>query len=334
MIIKFLRKNIGTIIAFLGFMLLCIATFGDLGEFMSDKYWENVLTNITSITFLAVSLSMIQVSIKQGLAEQALQNGLNTENTTNKYNEHKAIIKKNTEKMIFLPYFLEIYNKRHTTLKKREFLVDNNFTSENSLLNSKRRKLIKRYNDIKVIMTARSIKWATTDIVYNKYGQIATLQEHRTKRITRAIFSSLMFMIGVTLLTKGLFFDESGEPIWQKVVKLLTYIVSIAIGSIFSIIKEYEKGAFGVPNDLDELNQIWNEFTTWEVPDWVKAEIDVLNEKEVYNGQESSNIDSGANIQKEQKETQIIFDAEPGDIIPITDTCDNILCIDDREFDR
>lgn len=65
MIIKFLRKNIGTIIAFLGFMLLCIATFGDLGKFMTDKYWENVLTNITSISFLAVSLSMIQVSIKQ-----------------------------------------------------------------------------------------------------------------------------------------------------------------------------------------------------------------------------------------------------------------------------
>ncbi len=334
MIIKFLRKNIGTIIAFLGFMLLCIATFGDLGEFMTDKYWENVLTNITSISFLAVSLSMIQVSIKQGLAEQALQNGLNTENTTNKYNEHKAIIKKNTEKMIFLPYFLEIYNKRHTTLKKREFLVDNNFTSENSLLNSKKRKLIKRYNDIKVIITARSIKWATTDIVYNKYGQIATLQEHRTKRITRAIFSSVMFMIGVTLLTKGLFFDESGEPIWQKIIKLLTYIISIAIGSIFSIIKEYEKGAFGVPNDLDELNQIWNEFTTWEVQDWVKAEIDVLNEKEVYNGQEKTNLDSGADIQKEQKETQIIFDAEPGDIIPIIDASNSVLCIDDREFDR
>lgn len=301
---------------------------------MTDKYWENVLTNITSISFLAVSLSLIQVSIKQGLAEQALQNGLNTENTTNKYNEHKAIIKKNTEKMIFLPYFLEIYNKRHTTLKKREFLVDNNFTSENSLLNSKKRKLIKMYNDIKVIMTARSIKWSTTDIVYNKYGQIATLQEHRAKRISRAILSSIMFMIGVTLLTKGLFFDESGEPIWQKIIKLLTYIISIAIGSIFSIIKEYEKGAFGVPNDLDELNQIWNEFTTWEIPDWVKAEIDVLNEKEVYNGQESSNIDSGANIQKEQKETQIIFDAEPGDIIPITNASNSVLCIDDREFDR
>lgn len=334
MIIKFLRRNIGTIIAFLGFMLLCIVTFGDLGEFMTDKYWENVITNITSISFLAVSLSTIQVSIKQGLAEQALQKGLNTENTTNKYNEHKNIIKKNTEKIIFLPYFLEIYNKRHTTIKKREFLVDNNFTSEKSLLNSKRKKLIKKYYDIKVIMTARSIKWLTTDIVYNKYGQITTLQEHRAKRISRAILSSIMFMIGVTLLTKGLFFDMSGEPIWQKIIKLLTYIISIAIGSIFSIIKEYEKGAFGVPDDLDELNQIWNEFTTWEVPNWVKAEVDVLNEKEVYNVQESSNIDSGANIQKEQKETQIIFDAESGDIIPITDASNSVLCIDDREFDR
>ena len=62
-----------------------------------------------------------------------------------------------------------------------------------------------------------------------------------------------------------------------------------------------------MPNDLDELNQIWNEFTTWEVPSWVKVEIDVLNEKEVYNGQESSNIDSGANIQKGTKKKNRLF---------------------------
>ena len=31
MIIKKLRKNIGTVIAALGFLLLCVVTFGDLG---------------------------------------------------------------------------------------------------------------------------------------------------------------------------------------------------------------------------------------------------------------------------------------------------------------
>ena len=55
----------------------------------------------------------------------------------------------------------------------------------------------------------------------------------------------------------------------EKVVKLTTYVISIAIGSFFSIIKEYEKGAFGVPNDLDEINEIWTEFGKWEVPQWV-----------------------------------------------------------------
>ena len=37
-----LRKNIGTIIAILGFVLLCIMTFGDLGELASEAYWRNV----------------------------------------------------------------------------------------------------------------------------------------------------------------------------------------------------------------------------------------------------------------------------------------------------
>jgi hypothetical protein len=91
-IIKAFRKNIGTIIACLGFMLLCIITFGDLGEFMTETYWKNVKDNFASIGFLSVALTLIQVSIKQGLAEQALQSGLNTDNTAKKYYEHKTLI--------------------------------------------------------------------------------------------------------------------------------------------------------------------------------------------------------------------------------------------------
>ena len=90
---------------------------GDLGEFLTDAYWQNVLSNITSIGFLSVALTLIQVAIKQGLAEQALQAGLNTPDTTKKMLDHKKVISDNRERIIYLPYFLGIYNKRHT-LKK------------------------------------------------------------------------------------------------------------------------------------------------------------------------------------------------------------------------
>lgn len=303
MIIKKLRKNIGTVIAALGFLLLCIATFGNLGEFMTDVYWENVKNNITSIGFLAVALMLIQVSIKQGLAEQALQSGLNTDTTTEKYKAHKELIAKNAERMIYLPYFLQIYNKLNTALKKREFLIDNNFSSERMLINSGKKLLIKKYNNIKILITAGRIKWTTTDIIYNKYGQIITLQEHRAKRIGYAVGTSLLFMVGMTLLTRGLFFDSSTEPMWQKFVKLATYILSIGVSSVFSIIKEYEKGAFGVPNDLDEINEIWTEFTKWEIPDWVLEEVKKLNnEKEVNDETDTKTAINGrTDIQEKQE---------------------------------
>ena len=44
-------------------------------------------------------------------------------------NNHKAIIKANNDKQIYLPYFLQIYNKKHTKLRKQEYLVNNNYSS-------------------------------------------------------------------------------------------------------------------------------------------------------------------------------------------------------------
>ena len=173
--VNLLRKNIGTIIAILGFALLCIVTFGDLGEILAEEYWLNVRNNLTSIGFMTIGLTLIQVSIKQGLAEQALQRGLNTERTTEKYEEHKIIIKANNDKLIYLPYFLQIYNKRHTKLKKQEFLINNNFTAESLLYASGKKNLIRKYERIRVNVTAGSIKWSTVDIVYNKEGRIITL---------------------------------------------------------------------------------------------------------------------------------------------------------------
>ena len=109
MFIKILRNNIGTIIAACGFVLLTILTFGDLGNIMTDQYWQNVKENLTSIGLVSISLTLIQVAIKQGLAEQALQKGLNTDKASIAYIEHRDLIKDCTDKMVFLPYFLQSY---------------------------------------------------------------------------------------------------------------------------------------------------------------------------------------------------------------------------------
>ena len=302
-ITNILRKNIGTIVAVFGSILLCIMTFGNLGEIASKAYWNNVSNNLTSIGFMSLGLTLVQVSIKQGLAEQALQRGLNTERTAQKYEEHRAIIKGCTERMLYLPYFLQIYNKRHTQLRKQEFLVNNGYTTENSLLKSHNKRLISRYRKILTHITASDIKWSTVEVLYNKFGRIITLEEYRAKRIRTAIWVSFVCMIGLTFLTGGLFFAPATEPFWQKVVKLFTYIISIAMGVIFSVVKEYEKGAFGVPNELDEINQIWLEFQTWQVPEWIINDIKQLNEEAEHR---EENTNKRANLSEKQEESETI----------------------------
>lgn len=336
--INVLRKNIGTVIAAFGFALLCILTFGDLGEIMTDAYWENVKNNLTSIGFMSVALTMIQVSIKQGLAEQALQRGLNTEKTATMYKLHKDIIKENNDRMIYLPYFLQSYNERHTKIKKQEFLVNNNFSSEQSLMKSGKKKLINKYLKLRISVTASRIKWATTDVVYNKKGQIQTLAEHRSKRAIHGIIMSLIFMLGMTLLARGLFFQESTTPIWQKFVQLLGYIVVIAITSVLAIIKEYEKGAFGVPNDLEDINEIWREFKTWTIPEHIIEEVKEIDKpKEVKHERvetktegtkRKEGVDGRTDIQAEQEKGKDIQYIEPGSTIPISRSDGDILLSD------
>ena len=305
-----LRKNIGTIVAGLGFVLLCIVTFGDLGELFGDKYWENVRQNFAGITFVSIGLTFIHTTIRQGVAEQALQKGLNSERTTQKYEEHREIIKRNNDRQIYLPYFLQMYNRKHTKLRKQEYLVNNNYCSEKSLRMSGKRKLIDGYERIGVHLTVSSIKWSTVDVIYDKKGRIVTLDEYRKHRTQRAVVSSCLTMIGTTFVTGGLFFSPSGEPFWQKLVKLFTYCLAIAITVIFTVIKEYEKGAFGVPNDLDEINQIWHEFENWEVPAWVIKEIEELNKDEEEVGidepveETERTVERRTDIQKEQEEGQ------------------------------
>ena len=278
---SWLRKNVGLIVSSVGLALLVILTFGDMGELFTDIYWQNVGGNISSIGAMTVGLVMIQVTIKQGISEQALSKGLNTEHTKQKYHEHREIIVKNREKSIYLPYFLQIRNKRETRRRKQEYLIDNNFTSEKMLMLSNNKKLIKGYQKICTNITADSIKWSTTEIIYNKNGRIEKLDVYRKKRALKAIISGIIMMFATTLVTGGLFLDVADMPLWQKVVKLFTYLIVIFITVVFDIGKNYEKGAFGVPNELDEINGIWKEFELWEVPQWAINEVENQNNEEI-----------------------------------------------------
>lgn len=329
-----LRKNVGTIVACLGFVLLCVVTFGDLGEVFSEQYWRNVRENLLGISFVSIGLTFIQMSIRQGVAEQALRKGLNTEHTAQKYEEHRAIIAKNNDKQMYLPYFLQMYNKKHTKLRKQEYLVNNNYCSAQTLYACGTKKLIRGYERIRVHITAASIKWSTVDVVYDKNNRIITLDEYRKRRMTKGLLSSFGTMIGTTFLTGGLFFTPSGEPLWQKFVKLFTYCVSIAISAIFAVVKEYEKGAFGVPNDLDEINQIWHEFELWEVPEWVQKEVEELNDEEVATNERETDeraTDSGTTVQEKQGSGEDICYSGPGDLVLLSFADNNLLLSDGEE---
>ena len=333
-----LRKNIGTIVACLGFVLLCIVTFGDLGEIFSEAYWESVRQNLLGISFVSIGLTFIQTSIRQGVAEQALQKGLNTERTTQKYEEHRAIIKANNDKQIYLPYFLQIYNKKHTKLRKQEYLVNNNYSSVKTLYATGKQRLINGYEKIRVHITVPSIKWSTIDVIYDKNSRIITLDEYRKQRAKKSLISSFIAMIGTTFVAGGLFFSPSDESLWQKFVKLFTYCLAIGISVIFTVVKEYEKGAFGVPNDLDEINQIWHEFEIWEIPEWVINEVEELNKEEEVTTKEQGKegqrtVDSGTNIQEKQDEGESVYDFSTGGLVPVSFT-DNTVLLPDGEKQR
>lgn len=327
-----IRKNIGSIVAFLGFMLLCIVTFGDLGEIFVEDYWKNVRENFLGISYISIGLTVIQIAIRQGIAEQALQKGLNSEQTARKYAEHREIITRLTDKQIYLPYFLQIYNKKHTRLRKQEYLVNNNYTSTKALYLSGNKKLIKGYERVLVHITPQSIKWSTVTVVYDKHHRIVTLNEYRKRRIAGAFLSSLVMMIGTTFITGGLFFSPGTEPLWQKFVKLFTYCVVIGLGVIFTVVKEYEKGAFGVPNELDEINQIWREFEIWEVPQRIIDEVEELNKEEVITDEsKESRVDGGTDISEEQSEGEDFCHSDSDIVVSVSSTDAPVLLPDGEE---
>lgn len=309
-ITKWLRKNIGLIVSIIGVVLLVILTFGDMGELFTEKYWENVGGNLSSISALTIGLVMIQTTIKQGVSEQALSAGLNKDDTQKKYTEHKTIRKDCREKEIYLPYFLDIRNKRETRRRKREFLVDNNFTSEKKLFESGNQKLIKKYNQIQINITADSIKWSTTEIVFKKNGQIEKLDTYRKKRAVKGFLTGVAWMLGATLITGGLFLDTAEIPFVQKVIKLFSYFLTIAFSVVFDICKNYEKGAFGVPNELEEVNGIWEEFKQWQVPEWVEKDVEMNNMPEDLEDEKS-------------KQTEKVEEETPKEDIEIEGPCED-----------
>lgn len=332
MLIRFFRRNIGIIIAFIGFILLVILTFGDISEINSIEYWQNVWHNLTAIGIMSFSLTLIQVVIKQGIAEQALQKGLNTERAAKAYEEHRKLIDSAQEKMMYLPYFLQIYNNRHTLLRKQDFLTSNGFSSEKFLYLSKNKKLIRKYKKIRTLVTNGDIKWATTEIVYTKQGRIETLKEYKTKRLIKGLISSIIVIVATVFITDGLFFTASDVPMWQKFVKLLSYVLTIAVSSMLTISREYEKGAFGIPNELEEINEIWKEFKSWPVPESVIKEVEDINTLEVDNGQKE--VDDDRRIVQEKQEK--VEDIEKGcsDSLLVNDCVDtNILNTNVQKLD-
>lgn len=337
--IRWLRKNVGVLVAAFGFLLLCILTFGDLGDFMTEQYWLNVKENLMAISYMTVALTLIQTVIKQGVGEQALQRGLNTENASRKYEEHRKLLQECTDKLAYVPYFLQIYNDRHTALRKREFLVNNNYTSEKNLYASGCKHLIRKYERIHTHITLSSIKWATTEIVYDKRGRIVSLGAYKRKQLLWGIVWSLLLMVATAFLTKGLFFEaDTTVPLWQKFVKLLTYVVTIALGSVLTIVKNFEKGAFSVPNELDDINSIWREFKSWDVPEWVRKEVDEQNEypKEVTNGaadEKGKDTADGRAVIQEEQTTGESADVHVSDrVLDIHSSDDPVLLSRDTQF--
>lgn len=347
--IRFLRNNIGTITACLGMILLVILTYGEIGELFTEQYWKNVGGNLTSIGALAIGLSLTQWAIKQGITEQALQTGLNKKRfltiidndgaekiktddkgnplidplcTPAKYEEHRELLLKNREREVYLVYFLAIYNKLETERRKLEFLVENKFSSEKALYayrprwwQFKNKRFIKQYRKIRTNITCDSLKWSTTEIQYDKAGKIRKLDWFRRKRAMRGLIFSALTMIGVAFIAGGLFTDMAEISLWQKTVKLFTYIFVMALTVIFGIIKNYEKGAFGVANELTEVNNLWYEFSKWTPTEEVERKVKILR-GEI--SEEPETIDERTDIQEQPKESKIVENVGTDNIIPVT----------------
>jgi hypothetical protein len=315
--LKWTRKNIGAIAAFIGFTILTIMTFGDIAKILTEEYWHNVWKNITGISAISIGLVFVQYTIKQGISEQALSIGLNTENTMKMYALHNEIVKRNVDRSLYLPYFLDEYNRRETKRRRQQFLVDNHFKSEAQLYKSGNKKLIRLYNEIHTCIKESKIKWSSTEIVYKKDGNIETLPEYRARRARAGIVMAFFGLFGAALIATGISAESMATSIGSKLIQLGFYVLMIFATVIFDVGKNYEKGAFGIPNELETINGIWLEFERWTPPQWVIDEIEresktpfgneqgsdaAIIEEVKIDEQEETTVDAAADIQAECEE--------------------------------
>ncbi len=347
---KVLKNNIGSITATIGLVLLVILTYGNLAEINTIEYWQNVTKNIAGIGLLSIGLSMTQLTIKQGVAEQALRSGLNkklylkkvdsqgndipildAENrrildpacTPARFNEHYALLEKCRTRDKFLPFYLAEYNRRETIRRKEDFLLENEFKDRNGLPSEealleikfkwwqiKNKLLKKKYLRIRTNITADNLKWSTTDIEYDEQGNIRKLSYHRRKRLIKGVFMSILSMGGAAFVAAGLFIDAAEVPVWQKTIKFFSYLIIIAITVIMSVVKEYEKGSIGVANELGQVNNIWLDFDKWEPT----AEI----EEKVNERERRTNI--GANAGVKSKEIQVAETPKQSGLLGVADS--------------
>ena len=100
------------------------------------------------------------------------------------------------------------------------------------------------------------------------------MPEYRLRRARSGIVKAFLIFAGTTLITTGLVAENLQTSLLDKLIQLGVYVLVIAASVIFDVGKNYEKGAFGVPNELAAVNGIWAEFEKWTIPQWVIEEIE------------------------------------------------------------
>jgi hypothetical protein len=315
--IEKIRKNIGSIVSLLGFLAFSILIYGGLSDIDGAHYWVNVYNNLTQIGLNSIAATLLQVLIKQGLAEQALQKGINTEDTILKYEEHRDIRQRLFAKEKYLPYFLIEKNERETKHAKQEFIVNKGFKNEKHFYETASPRVIKKYDKIMIKWRASSIKWTSAKIEYDKFGRIITLPEHRQHRALKGVIYSAFFMILLTFLARDLFVSFDWSKFWVKTILLFGYAIVMAATVTFDLISEYEYGKFAVAVSLEEINKIWLEFERWEVPEQV---LDEVHGKQIKGGEENAReeakavTDGGADIQEQPEESEVVENAVPDNL--------------------
>jgi hypothetical protein len=265
--IKKIRENIGIIISCFGFFLLTILIFGDVTQIHTRGYWVEVYQNLVGYTLFSFAVTLLQVAIKQGIGEQALRTGINSPETITAITEHRKLIKGLKHKESYLPFFLEVYNERETKCRRNRFLYENLYKTEIELLDSKKKRIIKKYLRIRTAMRVSDLRWVTNEIKFDKFGRFETLTIHRKARLIFGLITAVVLSVFMLLISDKLFPNITAENIGQKIFKLFIYVVVIGFNEVFiDAPKEYEYGKYTIPVLLENINNIWLEFEQWKIP--------------------------------------------------------------------